>query len=101
MIGQLPETNSAKLAVSGNPEQLGVLGTGEMAERIRSFDWSRTQIGPIEQWPETLRFIVNTLLSSPHPMLLWWGENLIQFYNDGFIPSLGMERHPTAFGQKG
>ena len=30
-------------------------GGGEMGERIRSFNWSDTPVGPIESWPESLR----------------------------------------------
>jgi len=34
-------------------------------------------------------------------MFLWWGEDLIQFYNDSYRPSLGNEgKHPKAMGQK-
>lgn len=101
MVCQPLETNAAKFAASLSPQWPGIFGTGEMAERIRSFDWSQAPIGPIEQWPETLRFTVNTLLSSHHPMLLWWGKDLIQFYNDDFVSSLGVEKHPSALGQRG
>ena len=35
-------------------------------------------------------------------MFLWWGPELIQFYNDAYRPSLGDKgKHPTALGQKG
>jgi len=35
-------------------------------------------------------------------MFLWWGPDLIQFYNDAYRPSLGAEgKHPTALGQRG
>ncbi len=44
---------------------------------------------------------VNTLLNSRHPMFLWWGEDLVQFYNDAYRPSLGGDKHPKALGQKG
>jgi len=34
-------------------------------------------------------------------MFLWWGEELIQFYNDAYRPSLGNKgKHPKALGQK-
>ncbi len=72
-----------------------------MAERTRAFDWSQTPVGPIEQWPDTLLVTVNTLLHSRHPMFLWWGEELTQFYNDGYRPSLREDKHPQALGQAG
>lgn len=77
-----------------------IFGTGEMADRTRSFDWSKSSLGPDEQWPDALLVMVNTLLATRHPMLLWWGDDLIQFYNDAYRPSLGYDRHPKALGQK-
>ncbi len=77
-----------------------IFGTGEMADLVRAFDWSATSLGPIETWPETLLITVNTLLASRHPLFLWWGDELIQFYNDAYRPSLGF-KHPRALGQRG
>ena len=76
-------------------------GVGEMAELTRAYDWGHSSLGPIETWPEVLLNTVNTLLNSRHPMFLWWGEDLIQFYNDAYRPSLGDDKHPSALGQKG
>ena len=78
-----------------------IFGVGEMAERTRCFDWSQTALGPVEEWPEALLMMVNTMLSSRHPMFLWWGEELIQFYNDGYRPSIREDKHPSALGQPG
>ncbi len=41
------------------------------------------------------------LLSTGHPMFIWWGPQLIQFYNDAYRQSIGPERHPSALGQEG
>jgi PAS domain S-box-containing protein len=78
-----------------------IIGDGEMAELTRRFDWSATALGPIETWPDILVTTVNMLLSSRHPMFLWWGPNLIQFYNDGYRPSIRADKHPGALGQHG
>jgi PAS domain S-box-containing protein len=72
-----------------------------MADFVRAFDWSTTSLGPIENWPESLLTSVNILLGSRHPIFLWWGEDLIQFYNDAYRPSLGRGKHPKALGQRG
>jgi PAS domain S-box-containing protein len=72
-----------------------------MARLTRAFDWSQTPVGPIEQWPETLLITVNTMLATRHPMFLWWGKDLVQFYNDAYRPSLGGDKHPAALGQNG
>ena len=78
------------------------LGGGEMAERTRNHDWASTTLGPIEQWPQSLRNTVAMVLSSKFPMLLWWGPDHIQFYNDAYRPSMGDDgKHPKALGQNG
>lgn len=74
---------------------------GEMGELIRSHDWASTPMGAIETWPQSLLTTLSIILQSQFPMFLWWGNDLIQFYNDAFRPSLGMDgRHPRALGQK-
>jgi signal transduction histidine kinase len=78
-----------------------IFGTGEMADLTRSFDWSQTPLGPLEQWPEALLITVNTMLCSKHPMFLWWGDDLIQLYNDAYRPSIREDKHPRALGQRG
>ncbi|MGH8025815.1 MAG: PAS domain-containing protein, partial [Pseudoxanthomonas sp.] len=76
-------------------------GGGGMGERTRNFDWASTPLGAPETWPAQLKAAVRLLLSSPHPMLLWWGPQLVQFYNDAHARSIGLERHPGALGQRG
>jgi len=78
-----------------------IFGVGEMADLTRAFDWTLTPLGPVDQWPEILLNHVNTLLNSRHPMFLWWGKDLVQFYNDAYRPSLGDGKHPKALGQRG
>jgi PAS domain-containing protein len=78
-----------------------IFGAGEMADLTRTFDWDQTAIGPIARWPDVLLITVNTLLASPHPMFLWWGLDLVQFYNDGYRQCLRDDKHPRALGQKG
>jgi len=57
-------------------------GGGVTGEIMRSLDWAQTSVGPIETWPSSLRTTVGILLHSRHPMFLWWGPELTQFYND-------------------
>jgi len=75
---------------------------GEMGRLIMKFDWSETPVGPMETWPQSLKTTLNILLKSKYPMLLWWGGDLVQFYNDAYSSILGDNgKHPTALGQKG
>lgn len=73
-----------------------------MGALTRSYDWSKTPVGSFEQWPQSLRTTVSIILRSDFPMFLWWGDEMIQFYNDAYRPSLGIEgKHPKALGQRG
>ncbi|MBA3522910.1 MAG: PAS domain-containing protein, partial [Gemmatimonadales bacterium] len=76
-------------------------GGGEMGALMRAFDWASTPVGPVSAWPQSLRTVVGMLLTSSHPMLLFWGPDLVQFYNDATIPILAADRHPSALGQRG
>jgi PAS domain S-box-containing protein len=69
-----------------------------MAARVSAMDWSKTPVGPIERWPESLRVAVDLCLDSRFAMHVWWGPELIYLYNDAHIPVLG-KRHPDALGQ--
>jgi signal transduction histidine kinase len=71
---------------------------GEMGERILALDWSRTPLGPMEEWSSSLRTTVSLLLNNRFPMLLWWGEDYISIYNDAYIPVLGA-KHPWGLGK--
>jgi PAS domain S-box-containing protein len=80
-----------------NPES-PIRSKNRMAELIRAYDWSSTPLGPIEDWSEALLLSVNLMLSCAFPSLVFWGKELVQLYNDAFIPLLA-ERHPSGLGQ--
>ncbi|MCK8495178.1 PAS domain-containing protein [Spirosoma sp. RP8] len=75
---------------------------GEMGALIRAFDWSATVLDTPDHWPQSLRTTVTTLLNSEFPMFLWWGPELIQFYNDAYRLLLtNSDKYSTALGQSG
>ena len=76
-------------------------GGGECGALLRQVDWAKTPLGPVETWPQSLRTVLSILLSSRQPMFMWWGPELVQFYNDAYRPSLGDDKHPSALGQRG
>lgn len=74
---------------------------GEMGRLIRAYDWAGSPIGAPESWPQSLKTAVRLMLTSRHPMFIWWGPELIQFYNDAYRQTMGPERHPSALGERG
>ncbi|KIQ60319.1 hybrid sensor histidine kinase/response regulator [Pseudomonas fluorescens] len=76
----------------------GCLGWGgEMAGRIRAFDWRQTELGVIEHWSASLRNAVQMLLASPLPMVMLWGRQGFMIYNDAYAEFAG-GRHPYLLG---
>ncbi len=74
-----------------------VVGTSEMARRMRGHDWSTSALAPPQQWPQSLRSVVNLLLGSSFPMFVTWGDDLTLIYNDSYAEVLG-DKHPAALG---
>ena len=76
-------------------------GGGEMGELIRKKDWAQTDLGPPESWPQSLRATLQIILHSQFPMFLWWGPELLCFYNDAYRKSLGKSgKHPSILGMR-
>jgi anti-anti-sigma factor len=74
-------------------------GEGELAKRMRALDWSATPLGPVEDWPASLRSVVRILLTSRFPMWLGWGPELTFFYNDAYWRDTLRAKHPWALGR--
>ena len=55
-----------------------------MAGRVREHAWEATPLGPAEAWPQSLKTIVDMLLSSGFATVAMWGRDLIQIYNDAY-----------------
>ncbi|RYZ99525.1 MAG: hypothetical protein EOP11_19345 [Proteobacteria bacterium] len=72
---------------------------GEMAQRVRDFDWASTELGEPVTWPASLKASVNLCLASGYPMYVWWGPSLINIYNDAYVPIAGPAKHPRCFGR--
>jgi signal transduction histidine kinase len=75
-----------------------LVGGGEMGTLVRSRDWSATPLGPLQNWPQSLRTTVGLCLSSNFPISLVWGDSHVQIYNDGYWPICG-GKHPKSMGQ--
>ncbi len=88
------------MSVNGSEEipQEVFAGGGEMGALIRSHDWSLSALGAVEKWSQSLKTAIGIVLGSPYPMFIWWGHQMINLYNDAYIPMLG-QRHPEALGE--
>src|SRR5690349_68228 len=88
---------------SSEPPELSFLsGGGEMGARMRAFDWSTSPVGPVADWPQSLKTAVSICIGSRYPIVIWWGNpEYTMFYNDGYIPVLGVTKHPGWLGRSG
>lgn len=98
---RLPTVASSK-TTSHSPDLSFLSGGGEMGERMRAFGWSTSAVGPTSQWPQSLKTAVSICIDSRYPIVLWWGNPAYtMFYNDGYIPVLGVTKHPGWLGRSG
>ena len=73
-------------------------GGGEMGQRIRALDWSATALGPVAEWPQSLRSALSVCLGSRFPIVIYWGASCTVLYNDSYAEILG-KKHPWALGR--
>lgn len=94
---------SSKPPAPGNDPPAGrhpfLAGGGAMGKLIAAYDWSRTGLGPITDWPQNLRNSVNIMLQSPVAMVILWGSDGIMIYNDAYSVFAG-GKHPKLLGAK-
>jgi PAS domain S-box-containing protein len=72
---------------------------GETGCLIAGYDWSKTSIGPIAGWPQSLRTALGLLLRSPVPIVMLWNEDGVMLYNDAYSVFAG-GRHPQLLGSR-
>ncbi|WP_175424725.1 hybrid sensor histidine kinase/response regulator [Pseudoduganella umbonata] len=66
---------------------------------VAEHDWAATPLGPIPQWPASLKAIVTLMLDSTEPLVIWWGEESIQIYNDAYAPRVDAGQGTIALGR--
>ena len=72
-------------------------GETELAALIRNHDWAATSLGPIENWPQSLRTLVDICLAHPLPCAIVCGQDRVLIYNDPCALLQG-DAHPRALG---
>ncbi|MFA6236746.1 MAG: PAS domain S-box protein [Bacteriovorax sp.] len=68
---------------------------------LREIDWSKTAVGPVDEWPVSLKNTVRMAQDNSSPMYIAWGEDCTQFYNDAYLPILGEEKFKDYMGTSG
>jgi len=81
---------------NGTPEFL--IGGGDMGQRIKDFDWSKTSIGSLQHWPQSLRSALGICINSNFPIAIYWGSDLTLIYNQAWSPIPG-NKPPWAIGR--
>jgi signal transduction histidine kinase/DNA-binding response OmpR family regulator/PAS domain-containing protein len=74
------------------------VGPGATIELLRVTDWDQTTLGPVADWPDALTQAIRLTMASRMPMLIWWGAELIQIYNDAYAQLIGA-KHPDGIAQ--
>ena len=70
-----------------------------MQRLVESFDWPATPLGAMRNWPRNLKAVVSLMLDSPEAMVVWWGDDMRQIYNDAYAPRVEKEGHAAPLGQ--
>lgn len=75
------------------------VASGDCGRIIREKGWSTHPLGPTESWPPELKATIETILACSFPLIVLWGKDLYQLYNDAYADIMG-PRHPAGMGQK-
>ena len=84
---------------AASPDTKFLTAPGELGGMIGAHDWGATPLGPIAEWPPSLKTAVSLMLSSRQPMWIGWGPAATFLYNDAYINVLGQAKHGWALGR--
>ena len=79
------------------PETRARLEQNPTLRLLGEHDWSSNPLGPIANWPESLRGALRVMMAAASPMAMLVGDQGILIYNDGYADFAGY-RHPGIFG---
>ncbi len=79
------------------PETRARLEQDPVLKLVNEFDWASNPLGPIPEWPESLKGAVRTMMTATMPMAMLVGPRGILLYNNGYAEFAG-PRHPEIFG---
>jgi len=96
-----PRSGNALTVGSGETalaKQVWPVAGGEVGAILRSWSGTETALGLPSEWPERLKSVLQIVLASPTPMVLFWGETGRLLYNDAYAVIAGA-KHPQILGQ--
>ena len=70
--------------------------SGQLGRDLLAVDWAATPLGPLEQWPQSLKTIVQVLVTSRFSMWMAWepeltrGTNVMKAVLDSVVVTPGM-----------
>lgn len=96
--------NGSSEAIGGHGKEVSIkdgwmLGGGALGQLVHEFDWTKTPLGAMEQWPQSLKTVVRVLLTSRFAMWMSWGPELTCLYNDDYARMTLGKKHPWALGR--
>ena len=91
--------SSSRRSSAESESHSGLFADGEMGALMRDTDWAATPLGPVDQWPQSLRTVVRILLTSRFAMWMGWGPELTFLYNDAYARMTLGKKHPWALGR--
>jgi PAS domain S-box-containing protein len=68
------------------------------APYLEQFDWSKTPLGPMAQWPQLLKTAAQIMQSSACPIVILWGKEGHLVYNAAYA-DFASDRHPAILGR--
>ncbi|KAG8934136.1 hypothetical protein FRC02_010513 [Tulasnella sp. 418] len=95
-----PTTVNAASVVPERPLEAPIPNDSEMKRMVENYPWHTTSLGPRSSWPASLNTSLSYVLNCPYKAALWWGPEMILFYNDAYAAMAGV-KHPGTFAQKG
>ncbi|CAI6252117.1 unnamed protein product [Periconia digitata] len=85
----------------GCPDWTADQTKGELSDHMifaRNVNWGETPLGKMSTWSLEFREIANLVMRSPHPVSLFWGEELTMLYNEAYKNEVAGNKHPDLMG---
>ncbi|KAL5474327.1 hypothetical protein PMIN07_000109 [Paraphaeosphaeria minitans] len=89
------------LPKNGVPDWTATKPRGVLTEHMvfaRNLNWSATPLGSMKTWSAEFREVANLVMRNPHPVALFWGEELTMLYNEAYKNEVARDKHPDLMG---